>query len=137
MKKTKDFQEIEHTADAAVEVWGETIVQLFRHAAQALYAIAGAEPEGKNIRTIKQVITLEAADYESLLVAFLSELLFFLDRDELFMEFQLDITDQKLKGRLQGGKVAHQLREIKAVTFHQLHIQRDAGTLHTILVFDI
>lgn len=137
MKKTKDFQEIEHTADAAVEVWGETIVQLFQHAAQALYAIAGAEPEGKSIRTIKQVITLEAADYESLLVAFLSELLFLLDRDELFMEFQLDITDQKLKGVLQGGKVAHQLREIKAVTFHQLHIQRDAGTLHTILVFDI
>ena len=137
MKKTKDFQEIEHTADAAVEVWGETIVQLFQHAAQALYAIAGAKPEGKSIRTIKQVITLEAADYESLLVAFLSELLFFLDRDELFMEFQLDITDQKLKGRLQGRKVDHQLREIKAVTFHQLHIQRDAGTLHTILVFDI
>src|SRR5512136_2443926 len=73
------FREHAHTADWELEVWAPDLPALLEQAARGMYAISGVQlvPGVAQDRTI----TLHAADIESLLVKFLSELLW-LEQDQ-------------------------------------------------------
>ncbi len=75
------FEEIEHTADWAYRVWGESLEALFIQAAQGLYCLAGAQltDQAQVIREIR----LQGIDSESLLIAWLNELLHLHDSENL------------------------------------------------------
>ena len=74
MPSRSGFREIEHTADLAIEAWAPDLEDLIRQAAAGLYALMGVEacPEPM----VTHSIALSAEDRESLLVAFLTELLY-------------------------------------------------------------
>ena len=80
MSKTIEgkFKEIAHTADLALDVWGEDLWDLFRNAAQGLYALAGAV-ENKE-ETDRFDLRIPLGEEEQMLVDFLNELLYLLDR---------------------------------------------------------
>ena len=135
MNTKQGFKEIDNTADAALHVWGDTLPAVFQQAAHGLFTLAGARTEGASI--IFKAISLEANDMETLLVNFLSELLFYLNSGILFQIDHLEINGYRLEGRLVGGKVTEIQREIKAITYHQIQIIHTGNQFQTDIVLDI
>jgi SHS2 domain-containing protein len=131
------FEEVEHTADIAIRVWGRDLAELFAHAARGLACqIADADAVGQ---TIEHTIELAAYDAETLLVAWLGELLYLSDRDGcVFTGFDMrEVTPSRLRAVARGGPVAGHRRHIKAVTFSDLEIVRTDAGYETTVVFDV
>lgn len=83
-------------------------------------------------------LKLSAVDTESLLVAFLTELLYLLERDrEAFDRIRIELKDGSLEADLSGLPVISQKKEIKAVTYHNLRIDRSGERYETTIVFDV
>ncbi len=136
MADNRGYQEIEHTADWALRVWAPDMIALLETAARGMYALAGTvlQPEPRQSRSLE----VDAPDAESLLVDFLSELLFLGEQEGLgFDVFDLRLDGEKLSGRLEGAPIASQQKEIKAVTFHDLEVVSGPNGLEATVVFDV
>lgn len=133
----RDFEEIEHTADVALHVWGKDLKELFVNAARGMAWLL-ADPETVE-PTVEIALDLEGFDAETLLVTWLGELLYYNETDHLvFTEFDLDeVTPTHLRGTARGGVPAEIRRHIKAVTFHEMDIRSTDRGLETTLVFDV
>jgi SHS2 domain-containing protein len=131
------FEEIEHTADIALRVRGPDLPALFANAARGM-ACQLAEPCDAPPTTERE-IELDAYDAETLLVAWLGELLYLGERDDcVFTEFEmLEVTPHRLRAAVRGGPVAQHRRHIKAVTFSDLDITCTEDGLETTVVFDV
>jgi SHS2 domain-containing protein len=87
---------------------------------------------------MKRTFEAEAPDAESLLVAFLSELVYLQEQENLaFDRFELQIHERQLKVDMQGGPVERVDKAIKAVTYHNLRIARTDRGLEATIVFDV
>lgn len=130
------FREIPHTADWALHVWGADLPELFGEAARGMITLAGARlAEGPRL---KRTVEIEAADVESLLVAFLSEILFFMEQEHLgFDSFHIDIESQRLRAELEGAPLLSLTKAIKAVTFHNLNVRQTDRGYEVEIVFDV
>lgn len=133
---TAGFREIEHTADWELQVWAPDLPALFEQAARGMYALSGARLEDgpRQIYSLK----LEAGDPESLLVTFLSELLYYGEQEELgFDSYQLHLDGKTLRAELGGAPLVAVEKEIKAVTYHNLDIHEGPRGLEVKIVFDV
>ncbi len=130
------YQEIEHTADWELAVWARDLPGLLEQAAQGMYALAGVRWDEKRAREIRFEITAE--DAEHLLVRFLSELLYYLEQEGLAcFRFALQLNGYHLSAHAWGAPVVQLQKEIKAVTYHRLKVERDTEGLKTRIVFDV
>ena len=139
------FNFIDHTADIAVEVTGDTINDLFIASAFA-WQESVFEKNGVNLSDERE-INIEELSYEELLVSFLDELNFLLLTKKWIMgkvdKIQIQKNDDKinLKAIVTGENFddkRHQLKvEIKAVTFHQIEIREVNNKYFTRIIFDI
>ena len=131
------FEEIEHTADIAIRVWGCDLAGLFANAAYGM-ACQLADPAEVE-RTVERAVELEAYDVETLLVTWLSELLYLGERDAcVFTDFDvLEVTPTRLRAVARGGPAREHRRYIKAVTFNELEIVRTGAGYETTIVFDV
>lgn len=130
------YREIEHTADWALEVWGSDRESLFRQAALGMYHLSGTRLEEAPRET--KVIELEADDSESLLVSFLTELLFLGEQEGIgFDSFDLDFRENSLRATVKGSLISSQDKEIKAVTYHHINIQEGIRGFEVTIVFDV
>ena len=130
------FEEIEHTADWALRVWAPDLPQLFALAAQGMYGLMEIvlAQEGRSARTVE----VEGIDNESLLVAFLSELLYASEMERLGFDcFAVHLSGERLQAQVEGAPIVRQKKEIKAVTFHNLQIQERDGIWWVTIVFDV
>jgi SHS2 domain-containing protein len=130
------YQEREHTADWELEVWAPDLPGLLEQAARGMYKLAGVLLKDKP----RALHTLEIPfpDEESLIVAFLSELLFLAEEHGLaFDEFTLEVSEAKLFAQLSGAPLASLDKEIKAVTYHKLQVLRTERGLEVNIVFDV
>jgi SHS2 domain-containing protein len=124
------FEILEHTADMGFRAHASTLPELFENSAQALVAIV-LDP-GKAVGRETISLTAEGDSKESLLVNWLSEVLYWLDGERFAMrEFKiLALTDSRVSGEARGEKrdsARHEPRlVVKGVTYHQLKIQPDA-----------
>ena len=135
-QKALGFQERPHTADWALDVWAPDLPTLLEQAARGMYALMGtrlrAEP-----RT-QRSFELRSSDPESLLVAFLSELLYWGEQEGLgFDTFHLALSGETLQANVGGAPIESQSKEIKAVTYHNLAIRQGERGLETTVVFDV
>ncbi len=136
MDQPYGFKELRHTADWEIEAWAPDLPSLFEQAAFGMYTISGTHlyPEPRITRTLE----LSADDAESLLVKFLTELLFIGEQYGLaFDMFELKISQNHLLARLHGAPMTEQGKEIKAVTYHNLAIQSGPRGLEVRIVFDV
>lgn len=129
---------LEHTADAMVEAYGNTLSERFANAAYALFDqmtdVTKVSPKGE----VK--LELEAGECEQLLVDFLQELLFLHDVENLvFGEFEVNTDGNKLVARARGevfDEDRHPKRSVvKGVTYHRLEFD-DSRKAVTVL-FDV
>lgn len=130
------FREIEHTADWELEVWGPDMAALLEQAALGMYVLSGARLEPGE--RLEREFSLSADDLETLLVSFLSELLFWGQEQGIgFDQFDLTIRNTSLQARVEGAPLKKVDKEIKAVTFHKINIRETPDGLAVNIVFDV
>ena len=132
------FEEVEHTADKALRIFGTDLTDLFLSAAEGLTHLMAADVTEISSE-IEKSIELEAIDAESLLVEWLSELAYRAESEMLvFKKFRIrEVTATHLQAKIFGGKVSGLEKHIKAVTYHNLKIIKTARGLEATIVFDV
>jgi SHS2 domain-containing protein len=130
------YEEVNHTADRAIRVWGSDLPELLTQAAIGMYALMGIKPD--NRCGIERHMVLNVPDDEILVVSFLSELLSCLESERLvfsriFASIEAGRADIQLAGcRKRSARVS-----IKAVTYHDLQVLKTGEGYEATIVFDV
>jgi SHS2 domain-containing protein len=136
MQGSSGYREREHTADWELEVWATDMEGLFESAARGMFALCGAR--GKPDERQVHKFSLEGVDYESLLVSFLQELLYFSEMEGRLVDtYELHIERHHLEAMISGTPLAGLDKEIKAVTYHNIKIVPTEDGLRVSIVFDV
>ncbi len=136
----KEFEILEHTADAGIIARGADMKEAFANAARGLFSLMIELDDVAEV--VHRDIEVTAPDQESLLVAWLNELIYLFDTENiLFKRFDINrLNNTSLKARGYGEKVArgrHKLKlGVKATTYHMLKIDENNGVSVQVL-FDI
>lgn len=130
------YEEIDHTADIALRVWGEDFYALLSQSAKGMYDLMGINPEAES--HIENTFQIESGVKDTVLVDFLNEVLFLAeDRGQVYQSFSFNQIDAMLEVNVSGQKVESIRRNIKAVTFHDLDIVETDQGLETTITFDV
>lgn len=133
---TSGFIELEHTADWSLRVWAPDLPGLLREAARGMYTLMEIESPGG--QPVSRELELDALDAESLLVTFLSELLYDCEQNHAaYDEMQIEASLTHLQAKLSGAHFKQVRKEIKAVTYHKLAVTSSNGRLEVTIVFDV
>jgi SHS2 domain-containing protein len=130
------FEEIPHTADWSIRVWADDLAGLLAESARGMNWLAGIElaDSPRERRTLETV----GPDGESLLVAFLSELIYCAEQENMgFDHFDIQIKHDRLKVEIEGAPLKSLSKAIKAVTWHKLEIKETTRGLEVEIVFDV
>ncbi len=136
----KEFEILNHTADVAIIAYGADMEEAFANAAKAMFSLITELDDVEEVT--HQDIELNAPDQESLLVAWLNELIYLFDVENmLFKRFDIvQLSNTHLKARSYGHKVEsskHKIKTgVKAATYHMLKIDKGNGCKVQVL-FDI
>jgi SHS2 domain-containing protein len=136
----KDFEILEHTADVGIIAYGADLEQAFANAARGLFSLITELDDVGEVT--HQDIVVNSGDIESLLVAWLNELVYRFDTEGiLFKRFEISQLDEThLKARGYGEKAdisRHKLKTgVKAATYHMLRVDRNDG-YRVQVIFDI
>jgi SHS2 domain-containing protein len=135
------FKILEHPSDLGIEAIGSSMQQVFRNAAFGLMSVIAGPSKIKLLE--KHQIILTANDLESLLVRWLSEVLYFYDAEKFLtgeIEF-VTLNDSQLKATIVGETykpALHTLKlDVKAVTYHHLSIVNRRGKYTAKVFLDI
>jgi SHS2 domain-containing protein len=140
------YRILEHTADVRLLVEGQTLEALFAEALRGMMELmqpetepGEAEAQKRPLETSRE-IQVESPSATALLVDFLNEALSLAhSHRERYegVEFK-EISESRVHAELRGRAVPYFGEDIKAVTYHEADIRRNAaGNLETMLVFDI
>jgi SHS2 domain-containing protein len=132
------FEEIDHTGDRALRIYGNDLEELLLNAARGLNTIlVSNQITGPGHQ--EKFIELEALDMEGLLVDWLSELAYWAEIEMLiFHEFDIQsVSPKHINAKLCGTPVKQLTKHIKAVTYHNLEIVRSSTGLTATVVFDV
>jgi SHS2 domain-containing protein len=135
------FEELAHTADWCLSVWAEDLTLLFVDSARGMNALAGIRLA--DTPQVKRTFFASSADKESLLVSFLSELVYYAEHEKLAFDlFILRLTTEgnqpcHLSANLRGAPIQSIDKAIKAVTYHNLHIHQTTRGYEVEIVFDV
>ncbi|TYB32033.1 MAG: archease [Candidatus Mcinerneyibacterium aminivorans] len=134
------FEEIDHTADLALQVRAKNIEELFTEAARGMFYLMFDEDTKKN-KSRELKIQLDSFSLENLLVDFLNELLYISDKDDLALnDLKIKIINNKkklLKSTINLIKNANKKTAIKAATYHNLKIRQKGNYYQVQITFDI
>lgn len=131
------FEILEHKADLKIRAFGKTKEELFLN--MLLGMNAGLQPELK-AQSAKRKIKINSLDLPTLLVDFLSEVLYQIQiNKEIYNDVKFSkFSDVEIEGELIGQKVERFGEDIKAVTYHNLEVkQKEDGSLEAIVLFDV
>ena len=139
------FEEIEHTADTGLKSHAPTLPQLYANMAFGMYHLVLTIGTGKQIKS--RNISVAGNSLEELLVNWLSELNYLLSVHHFITSTFSDLaiasahTGYILKAVLQGWETRdykkHIKAEIKAVTYHQLSVEKGETGYSAQVIFDI
>jgi protein archease len=141
------YRFLDHTADVAVELEAPTLGELYAEALAALTDTLTVR-EGVEPATERR-FAVESTDAESLLVDWLSDLLYAFEVDALlFHDAEVEVVEEDSAGRVRLAARArgerydparHPIKVlVKAVTYHGLEVRRlDDLSWHGRVIFDI
>ena len=133
------FFELPHTADVKIRVRAPDFDTLFSEACRALMQVM----YGKDIEDgVKREIELDALDPESLLLDFLSEILYITDAESLIVSHaDVHITGLHLHASLDGElfdpKRHNRGTEVKGISYSGMSIQKNADGYVLDILFDV
>ncbi len=141
MRDSAGFEIFAVTADKGIRAWGRDLVEVYTCLARGMWSLM-VEP-GTAERKEMFPVTAEAGDRETLLVAWLNELLF-LHEVEGFVAADFAIkrlTDTRLEAEVWGERVdraRHPLvGHVKAATYHLLHVRPADGGWEAQVIVDV
>lgn len=135
------FHIVEHPADIGFEAFGTNREELFANSAAALMFLM-FDPETVRPQQ-RRHIRVQGHDAPSLLVNWLSEILFLVDAEGwLLSSCEVEkLTEGLLEGMVQGetyDPARHQAKlQVKAVTYHQLALEKIPGGWRAQVYVDI
>ena len=138
----KPYEYLEHTADMGLLVRGQSLSELLKNAAQGLFETIAVVDTIDETETIE--IQLTAESVEELFVAWLDELIFRHETEEIFFK-RADIhwcSETEMSAAVYGELVnfdKHEVyTEIKSTTYHQLEVlQKPNGSWRAQVIFDL
>jgi SHS2 domain-containing protein len=99
------FEELEHTADVLMRVRGADLAELFAEAGRAMFHVMYGPCDD---RGVERRIEIEAENLESLLIDYLSELLFVTEvENTVFCTFDVDLRGTRLGTRRERSSKAY------------------------------
>lgn len=135
------YQPISHTADIGFKVWGKTLEELFSNAARALTDCLVEVSAEESTQTV--FVHLKAESLEELLVQWLEEVIFHFDTEGLIgigfnvTKCALDDFRASIHG-VEWDSARQPLKtQIKAVTFHELAIQKKGDQFEVQVILDV
>ena len=135
------YQAIDHTGDLGMLVFGADLRELFAHAAWGLFDLM-TDAERIEPR-LNRDLTVEAIDLEDLMVRWLGELLYAYDTHRFLAVNAAfhTLEPTRLRATLRGDifdAARHPIdTEIKAVTYHQIAVERLGAGWQARVIFDI
>ncbi|HLB63712.1 MAG TPA: archease [Anaerolineales bacterium] len=131
------FEEVEHTADWALRAQGASLEELLENAARGMLSLIGAKPGEGEATTWR--LEIQGADAESLLVAWLDELLYRMETQRVtFGGMRIHVgPDQRLAAEIEEWPLLRVGHPIKAVTYHNLAVEKTREGLTATVVFDV
>jgi SHS2 domain-containing protein len=140
-RRSAGYTVLEHTADAGIEARGRDLGELMANAALGMYSLvvdlAAVRPERR------RRIEVAAEGPEQLLVAWLSELLFITETEDLvFSRFDVrECSPGRLRADAWGESFDPERHpvggQVKGVTRHQLRVERDAEGWRARVILDM
>ena len=137
----KSYELIDHTADVGLLAFGKNLEGLFRNAACGMFEMM---TDLKKVAvTFERSVHLEEKDVEDLFIRWLQELLYRFSVDRVFYrEFQFKgLTEKKLSAVIRGEKMDEKKhlfkKEVKAVTYHGLKVEKTEQGWVGEVIFDI
>ena len=139
--RNQTYEPLDHTGDLGMRVFGADLHELFVHAAWGLFDLmTDAERiEPRNSREL----AVEAIDLEDLMVRWLGELLYAYDTERFLTASAAfrTLEPTRLRATLRGepfDAARHPIdTEIKAVTYHQIAVERLDTGWQARVIFDI
>ena len=141
----KRFRFLEHTADAYIEAYGETLEEAFENAAAAMTDVM-TELENVEAKT-EESFVVEAQDEPALLYSWLEELLLEFElKDKLYSRFEVSCIEEtsegfRLRAKAWGEKYDPEMHPtkvgIKAATYHRMEILKEAKDVTVRFILDI
>jgi SHS2 domain-containing protein len=135
------YEFFEHTADLGLRVRAADLDALFAEAARALFAAVVDNLDA--VRPLQRVdVSLTGTDREYLLFDWLKALLYRFDAEHLvFGRFEVHVSAGGLTGTAWGEPLdpdRHELgHEVKAITYHGLRVEPEAGGWLAEVIVDI
>jgi SHS2 domain-containing protein len=137
----KQFRILDHTADIGLVIYGTDLKSLFEHAGKAFFHLI---TDLRRVRPrVEKKITLHGEGLERLIVSWLTELLYYHDVENLlFRRFKVDsVREGELRAVAFGEHFREEVHvikmEIKAVTYHQICVQKENGTWRAQVILDL
>lgn len=130
------------TADKGILARGRDLPELFVNAARGVVALMVEDP-GAVRPAERRAVRCTAGGPEGLLVAWLSELLYLYEVDGFLAAGSTisHLTETELRAEMAGepfDPARHRAAgHVKAITYHGLHITRDAGGYRAPIIVDV
>lgn len=134
----KKYEILEHISDLKIKAFGKTKEELFENAMLGMFEGALYQSESKT-KGIKEKIKIKSIDLASLLVDFLSEILYLVETKKLVfqkVEFK-KFTENEIEAILSGKELKRMGVHIKGVTYHDLEISQKNKNWEATILFDI
>lgn len=130
------------SADYVFDAWGESLEELFRTCALACFS-AMTEPDLVENRFTRE-FGVEADNIDDLLYNFMAELIYMKDVEKLFLshfDLKIDADGRSLKAVVGGETIdynRHVIKtDVKAVTYHGLHVRDEDGRFTVRMILDL
>ena len=145
----KVFEQLPHTADIKIRVFGSSAKELFRNAVFGMFQVVRPIASGCRVEDdllvcdelpIVREVSVSSIDQSALLVDFLSDLLSLSDiHNEAYLDATIhELSDTQVRATVRGVKVTgFEVVELKAVTYHECQISEKEGRWQADIVFDI
>jgi SHS2 domain-containing protein len=139
MSTLPPYEELDHTADLALRARGRDLPELYRHAAQGLFALLRCAAPGPEAVAVTHQVVVDSPDAEALLVDWLNELLYRSEREQGYYDAFTFLAWEptRLLARVTGHAPCPAGRAIKAATFSNLHLTRGAAGYEVVVTFDV
>lgn len=130
----------EHTAELAIRLEAPSLAELFAEAARALAVVMGGDAVLERPGESTERVKLGATDPEALLVGWIDELVYLSEtKQRLFPHAAVErASGTEIVAIVEGVVVPHLVTQVKAATYHGLHVITGAdGSVSARVIVDV
>jgi SHS2 domain-containing protein len=125
-----------HTADIRLDVEATTLEELFQGSLKGMAELMG---ERKEAFSLEKELSISSPDETALLIDFLSEALTACHIEKaIFSKVEFSsFSPTSLRAKIFGKPASRFEKDVKAVTYHEAHVEKRDNTFYVRIIFDI